>query len=206
MQTNGRPYTGPAAIHGARCAIGDGDSVFSGPPPSYSIRESINVYSRHMPTQRNYPDDERRPLLSSSRSEPEIPVPIATLLIFGAIVIIWPLAYFAYSLVFVPSQVALYKNLFEDARFQVDHLLVEKATLLNEADDLREQLSKAKEEAFWEIARTLDTNMYVSIASVRTVLTVCEGMSGWELMIQVLDPSSGHTESRPADTIPTTLP
>jgi len=125
------------------------------------------------------------------------------------------MAYFVYSLVFVPSQVALYKDLYgearaqvghllkekatlvievddlrgllSDERVQVDHLLREKATLVNEVDDLtgrlsnarvqvdhllrekatlvgevdnlKGRLSNAKVDAFWEMARVMETNM-----------------------------------------------
>ena len=61
----------------------------------------------------------------------------------------------------MPSQVALYKSLYGGALAQVDHLVKERATLMSEIDNLRGQLSNAKVEAFWEIARTMDTNMYV---------------------------------------------
>jgi hypothetical protein len=86
---------------------------------------------------------------------------VTWLRILLAIVVTWSITYYVFSVVFVPSQVALYKSLYDDARVQVGHLLKEKAALVNEVDGLRGQLSKAKVEAFWEIARTMDTNMYV---------------------------------------------
>jgi len=73
--------------------------------------------------------------------------------------------YFAYSLVFVPSQVVLYKNLYDNARVQVHHLLNENSALVSEVDNLREHLNKTKVEAFWEIARFMDTNMDVWVGA-----------------------------------------
>ena len=51
------------------------------------------------------------------------------------------IAYFIYSVVIVPPQVALYKNLYDD-------LLKEEVALVNKVDGLKAELSKAKVEAF----------------------------------------------------------
>ena len=127
-----------------------GAQGFSSPPPPYATREPSSAYPEH--------DEERQPLLSTpppkSKSDTAIRMAIIVLV---AIVVIWPIAYLA----FVPSQVALYKSLYGGALAQVDHLVKERATLMSEVDNLRGQLSNAKVDAFWEIARTMDTNMYV---------------------------------------------
>ena len=134
---------------------------FSSPPPAYSTRKPSSAYSEHGPRQRNYVDEERRPLLSSPPSKSTSNPSIRKAAVLVAIVAIWSIAYFAYSLIFVPSQVALYKNLYDDARAQVDHFVKERAALMSEVDNLWGRLNNAKVEAFWEIARTMDTNMYV---------------------------------------------
>jgi hypothetical protein len=200
MSMSGRHYSGPARTYTASRMTGDGASIFSGPPPSYSSWGGDRGCSEHEPTQRNCPDEERRPLLSRSPSTSDrsttLPTTLLTLLV---IVIIWPLAYFVYSLVFVPSQVALYKGLYDAARVQI-------VALMAEVDDLRGHLSKTKVEAFWEIARTMDVNMYVKHpVGTAACLRFCLGMSGWGRMIQVLGQSSGLTESRAANTTTTTL-
>ena len=172
---------------------------FSSPPPPYSTRKPSSAYSEHGSRQRNYIDEERRPLLSSPPPKSTSNASIRKAAVLVAIVAIWSIAYFAYSLIFVPSQVALYKNLYDDARAQVDHLVKERATLMNEIDNLRGRLSNAKVEAFWEIARTMDTNMYVCTYPFALRLQIRSGMSGWEQTTQVVDPSSGPTGSRTAN-------
>ena len=139
---------------------------FSDQLPNYTSREPGSTYSGDSIPYWDYSDEAQRPLLSSSPSQSDVSVRAARLRIILVIVTLWPIAYFIYSVVFVPSQVALYKNLYDDAQAQVGHLLNEKAALVNEVDGLKEQLNRAKVEAFWEIARTMDTNMYVSVLSV----------------------------------------
>ena len=136
---------------------------FSEFPPNYTSREPGSTYSGDSTTQWDYSDEAQHPLLSGSPSQPDVSVHAASLRILLAIVIIWPIAYFIYSVVFVPSQVALYKNLYDD-------LLKEKAALVNKVDDLKAELSRAKVEAFWEMSRTMDANEYVLVLSVRAII------------------------------------
>jgi hypothetical protein len=152
---------GPAGTYTVGRLLGDGASIFSGAPPSY-------LSHSYGPTQSN-DLEERRPLLSG------FPQQKTDTRLF----LIWPMAYFVYSLVFVPSQVVLYKNLYDNARVQVHHLLNENSALVSEVDNLREHLNKTKVEAFWEIARFMDTNMYVaSLVNSRRVYNVAQGCLG----------------------------
>jgi hypothetical protein len=187
-------YHGPAGTYAAGRLSGNSASTFSGPPPSYSSHN-------YGPTQSNYLDEERRPLLSGFPTvKSDGSVPAAKRLFLLAIAIIWPMAYFAYSLVFVPSQVALYKNLYDDARVQVHHLVSE----------LSRQLKGAFGQG--ESGGVLGDSKIYGYKHVRCEssqftprLQCCSGMSGWEQMIQVVDLSFGRTGSRTANTTTTTL-
>lgn len=197
MSAGGHPCSGPAAAHAATRDIAVSAELFPDPPPRYMVHKPNNANAGRWPRQRNDPDAERQPLLSSSPPKSDA---LIRMVLLSAILVIWPLAYFAYGLVFVPSQVALYKNLYDDTRAQVDHLLKEKATLVSEVDDLRGQLSNAKVKSFWEIAGTMDTNMYIFACPFELRLQFSSGTSGLGRTIRVADPSSGLTGSRTANT------
>jgi len=75
------------------------------------------------------------------------------------------------------EQVAFYKDMYEDVRARAVHLEQENAALerkmhdlQNKLHDLREQLTNSKVLAFWEIARTMYTNMYVPPSPPLTLL------------------------------------
>jgi hypothetical protein len=75
------------------------------------------------------------------------------------------------------SEVTLYKNLYKDVRMRAEHL--EQPNALSEGEihdlqtklqDIRGDLTNAKVLAFWEIARTMNTNMYVLSSPPLTLL------------------------------------
>ena len=75
------------------------------------------------------------------------------------------------------KEVALYKDIYEDVRVWAVHLAQENAILEGEIHglqtrlhDLRGQLTNSKVLAFWEIARTMNTNMYVLRSPPLTLL------------------------------------
>jgi hypothetical protein len=75
------------------------------------------------------------------------------------------------------NEVALYKNLYEDVYVRAEHLEQSNAALEGEIHDLqtklhdmRGDLSNAKVLAFWEIARTMNTNMCVPSSPPFTLL------------------------------------
>ena len=78
------------------------------------------------------------------------------------------------------KDVSLYKSMYEDVRVQAGHLDQENAALEDEMHDLqiklhdlREHLANAKVSAFWEIARTMNTNMYVPRSLPLSPLIAC---------------------------------
>ena len=75
------------------------------------------------------------------------------------------------------KEVALYKDMYEDVRVRSVHLAQENAALEGEIHglqtklhDLRGQLTNCKVLSFWEIARTMNTNMYVLRSPSLTLL------------------------------------
>jgi predicted nuclease with TOPRIM domain len=69
------------------------------------------------------------------------------------------------------NEVAFYKHMYEDIRAQAEHLEQSNAVLEGEIHDLqtklhdlRGDLTNAKVLAFWEIARTMNTNMCVPLS------------------------------------------
>ena len=78
------------------------------------------------------------------------------------------------------KDVTLYKGMYEDVRVQAGHLEQANAALEDEVHDmqiklhdLREHLANAKVLAFWEIARTMNTNVYVPRSLPLTLLIAC---------------------------------
>jgi hypothetical protein len=77
------------------------------------------------------------------------------------------------------DEVSLYRNMYEGVRVRAQHLEQENVALEDEMQDLRTKLHdlrghlmNAKVAAFWEIVRTLDTNMYVRLLPLLTLLMV----------------------------------
>jgi len=75
------------------------------------------------------------------------------------------------------KEVTLYKDMYEDVRVRAVHLEQENAALEDEVHDLqtklhdlREHLTNSKVVAFWEIVRTMYTNMYVPRSPPLTLL------------------------------------
>ena len=78
------------------------------------------------------------------------------------------------------KEVTLYKEMYEDIRVRAVHLAQENTALEGEIHDLqtklhdlRGHLANSKVLAFWEIARTMNTNMYVLLSPPLTPLMVC---------------------------------
>ena len=78
------------------------------------------------------------------------------------------------------KEVTLYKDMYEDVRVQAGHLEHANAALEDDIHDLqvklhdlRGHLSNAKVLAFWEIVRTMTTNMYVPRSVALSLLMAC---------------------------------
>ena len=70
------------------------------------------------------------------------------------------------------NDVTLYKHMYEDVRVRAEHLEHENAAFEGEIHGLREQLTNSKVLAFWEMAGTMHTNMYVPLSPPLTQLIV----------------------------------
>jgi len=75
------------------------------------------------------------------------------------------------------NDVTLYKHMYEDVSVRAEHLEHENAAfegeihdLQTELHDLRGQLTNSKVLAFWEMARIMQTNMYVPLSPLLTQL------------------------------------
>jgi len=76
---------------------------------------------------------------------------------FGKVVLAWVIVYITYSRIIIPTEVEHYKTLYDVTRVN--------------AESMGRSLRDAKVGAFWEMARTMDTNMFIpstSLISTRT--------------------------------------
>ena len=158
MSRSGQPDSGPAGVNAARNyptyaasnypTSGDESPFSTAPPPRYTRHKSRRVTAVAEPTATSAYADESSPLLAQPKPDPEGSDPWVFLLV---IVLLCSLVYFMVPGTSIPAD---YRSLYQVARAQIQQL--EASNLA-----LRRQLANSKVSAFWEITRTMDTNMYV---------------------------------------------
>ena len=182
---------------------GDEPPFFTVPPPRYAHHKSKRVAAVAESTAVSAYVDERRPLLAQPKPDPQPSTTrVSPLVIIAIIFLLCSLFYFTLpdkvdykslyqaanaqiqhlsaSNLALGKEVTLYKDMYEDVRVQAGHLEQANAALEDEnhdlqikLHDLRGQLTTSKAIAFWEIARTMNTNMYVPRSRMFSLLMAC---------------------------------
>jgi len=147
------------------------------PPPAYyggydAPYTASNIYSSHSSTRVHVTTQETRPLLPPrAPKQGSVTYTSDHLVTFVKIVLAWVIVYVVYSSLIIPAEVEHYKTLYDVARVQAESFAKAKLVLEDQVNQLGRNLRDAKVSAFWEMARTMDTNMFVpstSLISTRT--------------------------------------
>jgi len=202
MPTYRQPDSGPAGVYDCNYPTDADVSPFATiPPPRYTHHKSKRVVAIAECIESPAYVDERHPLLSpepdpkpsSNRCSSLFVVFVICLLFYflmpdssevdykslyqGATTQIQRLTEHNLAL---GKDVTLYKGMYEDIRVQAGHLEQANAALEDEMHDLqiklhdlRGHLAHSKVLAFWEIVRTMNTNMYVPRSLPLTLLMAC---------------------------------
>ena len=151
-------YCSPAGAHASNTEVSNGASS-----PSYAPQNPANIYPTYGSTHILYVSrGETRPLLSQRSPRPvSVSFIGGHLASFLKIVLAWAIIYAIYFSMAVPAKVGQYKALCDVAWVETTYLTKIRLVLEGELSDLRGRLKVAKVDAFWEMARAMDTNMFV---------------------------------------------
>jgi len=131
-----------------------------------------SIDSSHGATRVHVSMQETRPLLPPrAPKQSSVTYTSDHLVTFVKIILAWVIVYVVYSRIIIPMEVEHCKTLHNATRVQAESVAKAKLVLEDQLNQLRMSLRDAKVSAFWEMARTMDTNMFVSSTSLISTRT-----------------------------------